>query len=183
MEVRTDNFVASVKYRNPPAVDVMPAQETDVGYLIPAGNRNGWQDFNPDKLEAVTKRSMDRAGPRFATVVRLVKYWNVARGLGLKSSDLEEVASVALGGAGVIPSLWGGLSQVLYLFSDWVDGDAESQTRMQRAFDSDRLGGHAREILREATEITRMMSPVDNADSTSELIGEFFGDKLADLFR
>ncbi|MFG2048268.1 hypothetical protein ACGFIW_12660 [Micromonospora sp. NPDC048935] len=179
--VEPDDFVASAKFARPPAVDVMPAIR-HVGqncYLIPAGRNNEWQTFSPTRLKTLTERSIRRLGARFVSVVRLLKLWNISREARLESSDLEELASLALEDLHTLPPYSQCLAQILSLCASWVGGDMDTENRMGRPPPSRLRNAHTLAIIKESTAIALAMQQTSRKDVASGFVEEFFGGKFA----
>lgn len=180
--VRTDEIVAEVDFERSPAVDVMPAihHDSSLGYLIPAGRDDEWQAFHPEPLKELTERSRRRLGPRFATVVRLAKLWNITRDVGFKSSDLEELAGIALSDLHAASSHSRCLTWVLALSADWIDGDLDTQRRMGRPFPSNGHDARTLAVVKDSIAVTRAMWHALHDDEAHSLMEVFFGGELVE---
>jgi predicted nucleotidyltransferase len=179
--VRTDEIVAEVDVGGTPAVDVMPAiHDESLGYLIPAGRDDEWQVFHPEPLKELTERSMRRLGPRFASVVRLAKLWNITRDVGFKSSDLEELACIALGDLNAVSSHSRCLTRVLALSADWIGGDLDTQRRMGRPFPSSGHDARTLAVVRDSIAVTRAMWHALHDEEAYGLMEVFFGGELVE---
>ena len=180
--VETDKFAVSVKFDRPPAVDVMPAicRDGGVGYLIPTGHDADWQDFFPDRLKELTERSMYRLGSRFGVVVRLLKLWNRSRGAGFKSSDLEELASVALDGRDRASSYSQHLMGVLALALEWVSDSPGANAKMGRSFSSVGRDGWMLRIIQDSMAAASEMQDAEDELTARRLAEVFFGGEFAE---
>lgn len=179
---RTDEIVAEVDFGRSPAVDVMPAIHHDrsLGYLIPAGRDDEWQVFQPEPLKELTERSMRRLGPQFASVVRLAKLWNITRDVGFKSSDLEELASIALSDLHAASSHSRCLTRVLALSADWIGGDLDTQRKMGRPFPSSGHDARTLAVVKDSIAVTRAMRYALHDDEAHGLMEVFFGGELVE---
>jgi predicted nucleotidyltransferase len=184
LDVVTDDIAASVRFGQPPAVDVIPAlsQSFEGGYLIPSGRDDQWQEFRPALLEELTSQSLRTLGPQFLTVVRLLKFWNVVRDVGFKSFELEELANVALGERGQIDSYSESLALTLGLCIDWVRGDFDAQSKMGRSFTSQLASQDFTRLQNSFALALKMSEPKDEREA-AVLTKEFFGGEYAQHLR
>ena len=169
------------KFGDPPKVDILPAVRTEdsPGCLISTGSANPvWQRFQPDILRELTARSGKRLGPRFYTVVRLIKYWNHLRQPWLRPSDLEELTCIGLRSTIEISSYPAAIARVFDLVVRWIDGDGQVQGMLGRTFIPDDFNRRAREIATESHALALAMSRPDAAPAMT-LLEDFFGGGLA----
>jgi hypothetical protein len=178
--VETDEFAASVKFDWPPAVDVMPAirRNAGAGYLIPAGRDAAWQEFFPDRLKELTAESVRKLGPRFGVIVRLSKLWNITRSAGFKSSDLEELASIALGGRNRMSTYSQDLISVLTFGYAWAGGNPSAISKMRRPFPSVGRESRSLQIIQGSLAAAHALQDADDEVKARRLTEELFGDKI-----
>jgi predicted nucleotidyltransferase len=175
-DITSGAVAASLRFDDPPYVDVIPAIKSagSYAYLIPDERGDTWRQFEPEILENLIASLGRRLGPRFRTLVRLIKYWNQLRRVGLRSSDLEELACAAMRDAAEISSYPDAIAQVLNFVAGWVEGDRYAEEVMGRPFLPDELNDRARDIARESKRAARVITQ-SRAEAEATILKEFFG--------
>jgi predicted nucleotidyltransferase len=96
--VSSNPTTVSLQYSDWPNVDILPARvaTTDVRhrtFRIPAGSGQTWQLYLPDRHDRMVRDGSARLGPRFKTIVRIVKWWNRLNNEIVRSYEIEELVN------------------------------------------------------------------------------------------
>ncbi|MFD9705080.1 hypothetical protein [Lentzea sp. NPDC059081] len=126
-QVERGNIAVTVRYPKNPSVDILPALSIKPAghYLIPEYG-NHWQEFEPSKLDHIVNTLTVQLGPEVRTIIRLLKYWNQNKNVGLISSDIEEIVCIILLRHRAIPEYMAAVSEVFDFILDWAIDSSES---------------------------------------------------------
>jgi len=177
------NIAVSLVFEDNPSVDVIPAlqvPEQQGVYMIPSPDGESWQTFAPEALNSLVEQSVNRLGPRFLHLVRLLKRWNHSRKVGLASSDIEELACAATRGDTVIASYPGDILKVLTLAFRWLHGDKRAEELMDRAYNGQYPAQKvAAAIASSLPSVEALAESPFNTGPSRHVLKEFLGGELS----